>query len=281
MQIAVLGAGAIGSTFAFQLSRAGHEVTVVARGNRLEQLLNDRAIVRTTGERASVTVAKTLDPDVTYDLVLVTVLAPQMGAVLPTLRASAARTVMFMFNTFERLDALRDAVGQRRFAFGFPGGVFVLLEAGRIAPQIRPGTAVSAPEWARVFTTAGIPTVVDDNMQSWLRSHAALVVPLMSAGVHALTHQRGISWPHARLLSDAFSAGVRIVRALGNDVRPKSIAVVARWPRSFVAAALWVFSRTQMGRDLGKLGSAEPRMLIDMMHAAAPNLAAPLLRVRP
>ena len=31
LSIAVLGVGRIGSTFAYQLSRAGHEVTVIAR----------------------------------------------------------------------------------------------------------------------------------------------------------------------------------------------------------------------------------------------------------
>jgi 2-dehydropantoate 2-reductase len=36
MQIAIVGPGSIGSTFAFWLSEAGHDVTVIARGTRLE-----------------------------------------------------------------------------------------------------------------------------------------------------------------------------------------------------------------------------------------------------
>jgi len=36
-----------------------------------------------------------------------------------------------------------------------------------------------------------------------------------------------------------------------------------------------------MLRDLGALGSAEPRMLIDMMSRAAPGLAAPLAAIYP
>ena len=38
MKLAILGTGGIGSTFAFHLARAGHDVTVIARGKRLEQL---------------------------------------------------------------------------------------------------------------------------------------------------------------------------------------------------------------------------------------------------
>jgi 2-dehydropantoate 2-reductase len=51
MKIAVVGLGGIGSTFAFLLARAGHDVTVIARGERLEQLQRDLAIVSTSGER--------------------------------------------------------------------------------------------------------------------------------------------------------------------------------------------------------------------------------------
>ncbi len=56
MKIAVLGPGGIGSTFAFQLARAGHDVTVVARGARLAHLKREQAIVLKSGELAAVRV---------------------------------------------------------------------------------------------------------------------------------------------------------------------------------------------------------------------------------
>lgn len=279
MRIAIVGPGAIGSTFAFQLASAGHDVTVVARGARLAQLERDQSISRTTGERAAVTIARALDPDVDWDLVLVTVLAPQVPAVMDALRSSRAHTIMFMFNTFETLAPLRDAVGAERFAFGFPGGVFTLLEEGRIRTTIRRGTTVSDPSWAELFAEAGIPTVVEDDMQSWLRSHAAMVAPLMAIGVIAVV--RPITWREASKHAEAFDAGIEIVRATGSNVRPSEVAFFARLPRALTALVLWVMSRTQMIRDLGKLGATEPRMLVDMMRAAAPELAAPLVAIRP
>lgn len=281
MNIAVFGPGAIGSTFAFQLSRAGHDVTVVARGKRLEQLQRERAIVTRSGERAEVNVAAALDPSVAFDLVLVTVLAPQIEAILPMLRASAARKVMFMFNTFQSIAPLREAVGHARFAFGFPGGVFTLLKEGRIATQIRRGTVSSDADLAAVFAAAGIPTEVENDMQSWLRSHAAAVYPLMAIGVLSFARQGGISWREAVLHAEAFASGMRIVRAMGSDVRPKVLGRVASLPRFFQAQLMWLMSRTKMLRELGELGSAEPRMLADMMIAAKPDLAAPLAAVRP
>lgn len=281
MDIAIIGPGAIGSTFAFQLSRAGHEVTVVARGNRLEQLLRDGAIVKSTGERCAVRVADALAPTTPYDLVLVTVLATQVSAVLPALRASAAKHVMFMFNTFEPLDPLVDAVGPSRFVMGFPGGVFCLLQDGRITPQIRSGTTVGDDAWARVFSDAGIPTVVEPDMQSWLRTHAALVYPLMASSVLALGRGAGLSWREASDHGAAVAAGVQIVRGLGNHLVPPRLGTLLGLPGPLWTMAVWLFSRTRMARELGALGAAEPRMLADMMRDARPELAAPIERVRP
>ncbi len=280
MNLAIVGPGAIGSTFAFHLARAGHTVTVVARGARLATLQRDGAVVRGDGERAPVAVAAALDTSIAYDLVLVTVLATQVGAVLPALRESAARRVMFMFNTFEPLDPLVDAVGAARFAFGFPMGVFTLLVDGRIHPQVRAGTVSTDATWAQVFSDAGIPTAVETSMHAWLRTHAALVAPMMAVGV--ISHARGrITWREAVAHAEAFSAGFRLVRALGHTPTPAVFGALARLPRAVIATLLWALARTRMSRDLGALGTTEPRMLIDRMSEAAPALAGPLRAIRP
>jgi len=281
MNIAILGPGAIGSTFAWHLSRAGNDVTVVARGARLNWLEHEGAIVRGDGERATVTVASSLDTTTPWDLVLVTVLATQVDAVLPTLVASSARRVMFMFNTFEQLDPLRDAVGVARFSFGFPGGVFTLLIDGKIHPQVRSGTTVDDAATAELFKAAGIPTVVERDMQSWLRSHAAMVVPLMSLGVIVHGRGAGVTWKEAATHARALVAGFEIVRVHGNALLPAAVSLLAQFPRLLIMTLFWLLSRTKTLSDLGRLGATEPRMLIDMMNRAAPELAAPLLAIRP
>ena len=47
------------------------------------------------------------------------------------------------------------------------------------------------------------------------------------------------------------------------------------------APVLWAMSRTQTQQDLGVLGPAEARMLIDMITAAAPGKTGALLAIRP
>lgn len=281
MKIAIYGAGAIGSTFAFQLARGGHDVTVIARGARLAYLETVRAIVRGDGERAPVEIAAALAPEIAYDLVLVPMLAPQVAAVLPALKASSARAIMIMANTFESIDPWRDAIGAARFVAGFPGGVFCLIKHDQIHPRIRRGTTVGDKRWAEVFSKAGIPTVVDDDMPSWLRTHVAMVVPVMAAAVIANTRGAGLSWSEARAHARAWRAGAAIVRSAGNALTPGGIRRMFTMPLGMLALSMWMFSRTKLLRDLGELGPAECRLLIDMMSTAAPELAEPIRAIRP
>jgi 2-dehydropantoate 2-reductase len=283
MHIAIIGLGAIGSTFAFHLARAGHEVTVVARGQRLEQMQRDGAIVTSDGARAAVRVSAALDTSVPFDLVLVTVLAHQVDAVLPTLAKSAARTVMFMFNTFAPLAELRAAVGAARFAFGFPS-VLGTLEEGKLNAQVQQRgmlTTVTDDTWRRVFSEAGIPSVVHIDMESWLRTHAALVVPFMIATVLAYRRSAGLSWVEAAQLARALDEGVALVRRLGNRITPAFAVVLSRLPTFLVAAIMWTATRVPALRRLGALGAREPLALIDAMDAMAPGQLPTLRAVRP
>ena len=283
MRIAIIGTGSIGSTFALHLARAGHDVTVIARGARLEQLRAENAIVTVDGERVKVDVSGALESTTPWDLVLVTVLAPQVDAVLPSLSASNAKTVMFMFNTFEPLDRLRDAVGAGRFAFGFPA-VLATLHDGKLKTKVFAHgqiTTVTSPVWAKLFTGARIPTVAHDDIHSWLRTHAAFIMPFMALA--AMVHARGggVSFAEALRIARAMSAGFALVRALGNSITPFAMLFLSHVPDVMTALAVWVASRTQMVRAMGALGPGEARMLVDTMSAAAPDRSEAIRAIRP
>lgn len=284
MKIAVIGPGGIGSTFAFQLARAGHDVTVVARGKRLEQLQRDQAVITSDGQRAGVRVTAVLDETTQWELVLVTVLASQVDALLPALRASAARQVMFMFNTFEPLGRLRDAVGPARFTFGFPA-ILASVDDGKLTTEIVARgplvTTVADADWARAFTAAGIASVVCPDMQSWLRTHAAFVVPVMVLAHRAHQRKAGISWGEARTFAAAMREGFTLVRRLGNTITPSAMTVVERLPSAALTALLWTTSRVPAIRKSGAAGPGESRSLIDAMRTAAHGELPALLAIRP
>lgn len=283
MKIAIIGPGRIGSTFAFFLSRAKHEVTVVARGARLEALTRDPAIVTVDGQRAPISVATGLDLAVPWDLVLVTVLAEQSDALFPALRASAAKQVLFLFNTFEKVDRWREVVGAERFAFGFPTMTAFFVD-GRLESTVKaPGmsTTVTSEAIAKVLSGAGLPSTVEPDIESFLRSHAAFVVPTMVAAVMTWQRQTGLTWAEASTLSAAMVEGFEVVRGLGNAVIPGMVAALARLPSVVLTGLLWAAARTSGVRNLGAFGPGEARALIDAMAKAAPGKTPKLLAIRP
>lgn len=271
-QIAVLGAGRIGSAFAYHLARVGHDITVVARGKRLAELEAAAAIVDVSGQRSPATMAGALDPAVAYDAVLVTVLAHQLDAALPALKASSAKTIIFLLNTFEPLDRLRDAVGAGRAVFGFP--VFIadydkgLLKSNVDAPG--QGVTIDDAGWAEIFRHANIPSTVERDMESWLRVHAAAVAPVMVAGRVAHGRGGGLTWAEATLYAKALGEGFAVCRALGHRIIPAPVAAIAHLPTAAHAGILWGMSRSKTLGSLGDKSAEEPRALIDAMVSAAP-----------
>jgi 2-dehydropantoate 2-reductase len=284
LRIAIIGPGSIGSTFAAHLGSAGHEVTLIGRGTRLEQLRRDGAVVTAAGTRVPVRVADRLDTAAVWDLVLVTVLASDVDALAPTLADSAARTIMFMFNTFAPLEPLRAAVGVHRCQFGFPGVVATIDDGELSFTVLRRGmaTTVSDGYWAAVFSEAGIPSHVHDDMQSWLRTHAAMIVPIALAGQSAIAAGRGVSTGEALALARALREGLRLVRRLGSRITPAPLAIAARMPTSLVGAALWLLTRTPVFvRTISAAPVSEPAMLIDEMESVAALRIPALAAVRP
>lgn len=282
LRIAVLGTGKIGSTFAFQLARnGGHEVTVIARSGseRLAQLRRDGAIVDAKGERAIVRVIDALDEATPYDLVIVSVLAHQVDAVLPALRRSAARCVQFMFNTFEPC-RLSDAVGADRCTFGMPFVQAKLDVDGRLVSRIGAGqkTLMAEQRWVEVFAAAGIPATCESDMPLWLRCHAPLCVAFESVSVAAVRRGGAASWHEARVLARGVDAGFRLIEALGSPVYPRSKRRLYRSPKAVVAAMLWGLSRVRPFRELLATGGAECSALVTAMVSAAPPGREDLVR---
>ena len=181
LSIAVIGAGKIGSTFAYQLARAGHDATVIARPDslRLQQLQRDQGIILKTGERAEVRVADKLDEEAAYNLVVVTMPAHQVDAVLPALQRSKAQWVQFMFMTFEP-ERLRDAIGSHRCSLGMPFPLTATMDSeGRIKSTFINSlkTLHGHQRWAELFSSAGIPSAFEPKMALWLRWEAPCSSP--------------------------------------------------------------------------------------------------------
>ena len=282
LRVAVVGVGGIGSTFAFQLARHGHEVTAVARpgSTRFEQLRRDGGVINIKDERAELFVTDRLDEVIPYDLVLVTLPVHQAATVLPSLQRSAAKWIQFMFNTFEP-GLLRDAVGVQRCSFGMPFVQGSIDPNGRLAAKIGANgqkTKMNNMRLVELFNSAGLPAVFERDMLLWLRCHVPMCIAFESVSVAGKRRGAGASWSEALTIAQGMQEGFTLIQRLGYRLYPASKARLHAAPAWVPASMLWFMSRISSFRELLATGINECRALVDMLVSAAQE-AKPTLSV--
>ncbi|MGW4535497.1 ketopantoate reductase family protein [Nocardia sp. NPDC004340] len=292
-RIAVLGAGSIGSLFAAQLAAAGQDVTMVVRNDVRRAYLREHGLVtrsRLSGKTATVRVGLATELRETYDLIIVAVQRPHIEALIPTLAANGSRAIMLMFNCASGAGQWADRIGARRLLWGFPAVLadlqdqvleYAIVPAALKFVQVTTvGTLDGAvtPELAAArdaFNAAGIPTVVDPDIDAWLKTHAAYMAPIMAMGYVPPRGRFGprLRWSDARALATAIRAGFAAVR--GNRIRltPVNMRFLDRLPAGVLTGLLWtVFWSPMAKRSLSSHSGAAPgevAMLLAELEALA------------
>ena len=195
MKLLVYGAGVTGSVFAVQMHEAGHDVSLLARGERLAALRR-HGVQLAEGDNPvrRVPVPVVEHPAGGYDLIAVFVRAHQVDAVLESL-ADVGGDVLFLLNWAAGAEPLGAVLGHERVLLGFPtaGGTMdgdvVRHRAATLLTRLvtmsigEPGggTTPRTDRIVRALRTAGINAEVEPRMEAWLTTHAAFEVPLGQA----------------------------------------------------------------------------------------------------
>lgn len=281
MKILIYGAGVLGSLYAARLQEAGHDVSVLARGRRLEELREHGVVLREarTGRQAvtRVGVVERLAPHEAYDLVVVIVRKNQLPSVLDALAESgSASDVLFMLNNASGPRQLTDVLGRERVILGFPGAggwrkghvVNYLIAPGWLQ-KVQTTTfgeldGGASPRLGRImgaFRGAGFPVAASPNMDAWLKTHASVVVPLASA-VHAAGGDvRRLSRTRDALVLTvrAIRENLRVLRALGVPVTPGALRALGWLPEPLLVALLRPLLDTEIAEaGLGPHAGAAP-----------------------
>lgn len=267
MRILVVGAGAIGSLFAGKLAGSGKDVTILARGDRLEAVrkngLHLRESTSSTVERFPVKTIASLAPDDRYDFVLVVVQRTQIEAVLPLLASNQSSSFVFMVNTAAGYQAYVDVVGAERVMIAFPSaggevvdGNVVVYRIGRGLVRLFQTTTVGelvhtsydrVEFLAGIFREAGIPTVTCKHMDDWQKTHVAVVCAIAQAlykhGGDPIRLSKHFS--DVRLMVAAIQEGLAVLRCLGHRIIPRKLWYL-RLPRFLVAAVFFFVLRTDL-----------------------------------
>lgn len=301
MRFLVYGAGVQGTVFATRLAHAGHDVAVLARGDRLTEIREHGLVLEEFGSGtrsyASAQVTERLLSTDAFDVALVTVRRDQIDSVLPELAsATGVRTICFMHNHAGGSATLADAVGSSRAVLGFPGVSGYRRPGGAVVyslvpPQpttlgeVRGSSTARLAELRDAFRSAGFPTVISRCMDAWLNAHAIFITAMCGA----LYRHDGFA---IELATDRQCVGL-LVRAVreGFASLPPSLmkppsnlrTIFSNLPLSFgVKYWRWYLGRPVADLYFGRHARAsavEMRALVDDLRALLPAAArAPSLR---
>ena len=264
MKVLVCGAGVIGTLYGGKLARAGHRVTVVARGRRLSDICERGLVLEDIVHRhqwtASVETAERLDPEDEQDLALITVRRDQLASVLPALaRNSRIPTLLFMLNNPTGSATLAETLGSDRVMLGFPGAGGArdghVISYAMIAQQpttlgeLDGARTARLRQIAKAFRDANLPTKICGDMDAWLKAHAFFVTAICGAIYLAGGDCRNLSGDGAALalMTHGVREGFAAVRARGQMVTPFSLKVLFTWlPDAFVVGYWRRFFATEM-----------------------------------
>ena len=248
------GGGVIGSLYGARLAAAGADVTLLARGHRLQFLSeNGVALVNGyTGARSvqEVQVVDRLDKASRWDLIVVAVRKNQVAALLPELAAAQSDNILFLGNSVSGPEELVAAIGGHRVLLGFPGAGGIIedeaviyvdsdergterwgLTIGEIDGSVTP----RLNEIQAQFSAASIPVEIASDMRAWLVTHAGVALPIASAlylvegGALELSGRPDI----LRLLIAAIRESFTVQESLGIAVTPRRL-LMYRWVPAWI-----------------------------------------------
>jgi 2-dehydropantoate 2-reductase len=280
MKLLVYGAGVTGSLFAARLHEAGHDVSLLARGERLAALR--RHGVQLAEAQSSVVkrvpVPVVEHPAGGYDLIAVLVRAHQVDAVLESL-AGLDGDVLFLLSWAAGAQPLGAVIGHERVLLGFPSaagtmdGDVVRYRAPSLLTRLVP-MPIGEPDGratprldriARALRTAGIRAKAEPRMDAWLKTHAAFAVPLGQA-VNAAGGPTALAED-----PDAVRALLRLIRqnllALPTPPVPRGFVALRTLPEGLVVAMLRRFLRSPTAEYSG-LAKASPAETAELERVA-------------
>jgi ketopantoate reductase len=283
MKILVYGAGPLGSLFAARLHEAGHDVSVLARGQRLKELREHGIVLEDaeTGERevAHPNVVEMLGPDDEYDLVMVMMRKNHALQILPTLAANnRVPTVLFMMNNAGGQDKLVESIDKDRLMVGFPypggerdGYVMRVLPANEQKSWTIPVGEVDGRISSRTLKVAktlesmrGYKVQVRTDMDAWLKYHVAGVSGL-AAGMYAANTdvERFGRTPDAVVLGvRGMKESLRGLREAGIPPSPGGIRFIEWIPEPLL---VWIIKKLSTTTLLKVGGEAHARAARDEM----------------
>ncbi len=234
MRILVYGAGVIGSTLAANLSKAKKDVTVLARGKWAQQIRDNGLVIDRQYSpftlKAKVNVIEKLAEDDVYDVIFVVMRYTQLDSVIDVLKNNPSKNIIFVGNNL-RPKAFSQRLTGRYVMFGFylAGGHreedrvcsidMKKMSIGNLKESVSNETLVK-----EIFGDTDIKTAYYTNMEDYLLTHAAFVIPPSFACYHTNGDLKQLVF-NKHYLNRIVEANLEAYRAIekaGHSILPSS-----------------------------------------------------------
>ncbi|MDR1091026.1 MAG: ketopantoate reductase family protein [Prevotella sp.] len=205
MKILIYGAGVIGCTYGWQLSKAGYDTTVLVRERKKEQIERDGINIHCTDFRygkkktgQAVFRPKVIDklsPDNDFEYIIVSVRNPHLKEVLPVLKHSAGKANILFFMNILDFGEIDKYLSSKQYFVGFPFMVGGCKENGYINSiisgskysktmlgELNGENSERVQAIASAMESAGMKPFVSYQIKNWLIPHGVFIAAL-SAGI--------------------------------------------------------------------------------------------------
>ncbi len=187
-RILIFGAGVVGSIYALRFAHSGLDVTLLARGKRLEALKRDRLRYNDNGvtKNISIKTIEKLEDDDIYDFIFVPVRYDQSETALSAIKNNHSKTIITLTNTMG-YDRWLEIVGDRLLP-GFPGAGGDMKDGilyaqfgsekhqGTIFGEINGQITERVKELAQIFEASNLHYEIQENIKAFHISHTASAI---------------------------------------------------------------------------------------------------------
>lgn len=268
MRILIYGAGVLGSVLAHLLMQGKHEVTMLARGKRAEQLEQGGLVIRHYVQRKTTVdrpvVVRGLERNDRYDLIFTVMKYSDIESILPALAANDSDNIVMIGNnpdagaTEQKLRELGGA--DKSLAFGFLVGGGIRREDGTVrSVQLGGGTLIAGALGGdnaclsllrEAFADSSCKLTGHTEIDVWLKNHMIPIVPLNAAlhihggDVMQVARDKRL----LRQVVDAMGEGFDLLEAAGYPLVPAAQARLIRRHKLALRLLLGLYHRLPVAR---------------------------------
>jgi 2-dehydropantoate 2-reductase len=247
MKVLVCGAGIQGSYFSSTLHKAGIDVTILARGKRLEDLKENgvRLSYHPSEEIVSIPVPTTTSDrlDIHYDTYIVIMQKHQAIEFSSTLSEYVSdSTVVYLGNNGTGISDYEEYIPSENILLGFLGmggirkGDHMRITA--VDPvKIWLGTTNTKANsrlqnFVSLMHNVGLKPELPSSIDAWLKCHLALILPIAGAiyGANADNYRLARTPGLLRLMQRGLKESFQVIKKLGYPILPRKIKLITKFP---------------------------------------------------